>query len=217
MVQKFNIQVISRHTNFFDICNNAPHIFITGTDTNVGKTICSAWLCKQLNANYFKPIQSGISLTYPHTDSDFIRDFMHENALQHICVFPEIYCFDYAVSPHLAAQYAKQNIELSNIILPASKEYKLIIEGAGGIYVPINKKQYMLDVMRHLSLPVIIAARSCLGTINHTLLSIKALRDYSIPILGVILVGDLHAHNKKAIEEYGGVNILAELNFLFDK
>jgi dethiobiotin synthetase len=206
-----NIACLNQHKHFFKICQNNPHIFVAGTDTNVGKTIASAWLCMQLQAHYFKPIQSGVALEKPYTDSDFIRDFMHKQKQQHLRVFTEIYCFEHAVSPHLAAQYANQNIEIERIEIP--KVGNLIIEGAGGVYVPINKHQYIIDLIHYLNIPVIVAARSCLGTINHTLLTIKALRDYKITILGIILIGEQNMHNKQAIEQYSNLNVLAELNF----
>lgn len=177
-------------------------IFITGTDTNVGKTIIGAWLCLQMNASYWKPIQSGY---IDGTDSDFL----------HVCgiyVYPEIYKFQNPLSPHVAAAMENIIIDPKNIHLPHNN--KLIVEGAGGVLVPLTKNYLLIDLIESLNLPVIIVARSTLGTINHTCLTLEALRKRKIPVVGVIMNGPYNELNNNAVEEYGNTNILASFPLL---
>lgn len=179
-------------------------IFVTGTDTNVGKTVICSWLCQQLNYAYWKPIQTG---AIEGTDSEFILKSNLSSKL-----YAEKYIFDEPVSPHLAATLNNGEINIQNIHLPDTDN--LIIEGAGGVFVPLNNQDLMIDLMAKFKTPVILVARSSLGAINHTLLSIYALNSRHIPILGVILNNyiadsDLHLKNKEAIEHYGQVAVLA--------
>lgn len=179
-------------------------VFITGTDTNVGKTVVSAWLCYHLNYAYWKPIQTGAS---EGTD----RDFVHKINLNHTLTYEEAYFFQQPVSPHLAAELNFAEIDINHIIMP--KTENLIIEGAGGVLVPLTKQLLMIDFIKKLNIPVILVARSSLGTINHTLLSIRALKNEGIPILGVIMNNKLNSDeklkNQQAIEQYGEVPVLA--------
>src|SRR5262249_18300469 len=117
------------------------------------------------------------------------------------------YIFDPPVSPHLAAQLKGTVIELRRIRRPASPE-PLIIEGAGGIFAPINDDAFMLDVIRKLKSPVLVAARSALGTINHTLLTVLALRQAKVALRGVVMIGNENPDNRRAIENYGKVPVV---------
>lgn len=176
--------------------------FITGTDTGVGKTVASALLCAALDAIYWKPIQTG---TRDGTDRAAVMKLAQ---LARSRTHPETYRFAPPVSPHLAARRAGVRIDLSRIQMPAlGPEENLIVEGAGGVLVPINETQLMADLMSHLKLPVILVARTSLGTINHTLLSLAALRAASLEIRGVILCGKPNDENRKAIERYGQVRV----------
>ncbi len=177
--------------------------FITGTDTGVGKTVVSALLCAALDAIYWKPIQTG---TREGTDR---KTVMQLARLPRARTFPETYRFAPPVSPHLAARRAGGRIELRQIRVPrlAARE-KLIVEGAGGALVPINGTQLMTDLMKHLRLPVLLVARTSLGTINHTLLSLAALRAARLNIRGVIMVGEPDRENRNAIEHYGNVEVV---------
>ncbi len=179
-------------------------IFVTGTDTNVGKTVICSWLCYHLNYAYWKPVQTG---SREETDTKSLQKL----ANQIIC-YTEQYIFEEPVSPHFAAKLNKADIDLNKIDMPEVRN--LIIEGAGGVLVPLNQNKLMIDLIQQLNTPVIIVARSSLGTINHTLLAIEALRHRKIPILGVILnhyiESDLILENKRAIETYGQVSVLAE-------
>jgi dethiobiotin synthetase len=184
-------------------------LFVTGTDTNVGKTVLSALLVAALDATYWKPIQTGSS---EGTDRQTVMrwaEFPEERAL------PECYCFEPPVSPHLAAKQNGVTIRLERICRPRlASSGPLIVEGAGGVLVPINDSQTMLDLMRHLSMPVVIASRSALGTINHTLLTVKALRDAGVAVRGVVMIGKENRDNELAVERYGDVPIAGRIPVL---
>jgi dethiobiotin synthetase len=183
--------------------------FITGTDTNVGKTVVSAMLTLGLNATYWKPIQSGLDTI---TDTEYVQQV---TGLDKTHFLPERYRLTEPLSPHASAAIDGVKIHLSNFELPSSiKSQHLIVEGAGGLLVPINDRHYIIDLIQYLQLPVCLVARSTLGTINHTLLSIAQLRRQNIPILGVIINGELNASNRSAIANYGQVTIIGELNRL---
>jgi dethiobiotin synthetase len=175
-------------------------IFITGTDTNVGKTTVSSWLCLHTKYDYFKPIQTG---SVEGTDSQRVA------ALSEAKIYQEKYVYPYPASPYEAARLENEVIDISTIQLPASNN--LIIEGAGGVLVPINQSELMVDLIKHLAAPVILVAESRLGMINHTLLSLEALRLRSIKILGVIINGEFNESNVQAVSFYGKVKVLAHL------
>jgi len=187
----------------------AKGFFVTGTDTNVGKTVLSALLCAALPGIYWKPIQTGAREGTDRQTVLALTETGEQNAV------PETFIFDDPVSPHLAAQRAKGLISLDDIRLPASTyDLPLIVEGAGGVLVPVNGSQFMSDLIVQLSLPTILAARSTLGTINHTLLSLQALRILSVPVLGVVLIGPSNPDNKEAIERFGKVQVIGEIPVL---
>jgi dethiobiotin synthetase len=187
----------------------AQRYFITGTDTGVGKTVLSALLCAALDAAYWKPIQTG---TEVDSDSETVRALA---GLAPEKSFKEAYQFAPPVSPHLAARLAGVRIDLSKIKLPVDTENgSLIVEGAGGVLVPLNEKDLMVDLMRQLGLPVLLAARSSLGTINHTTLSLAALRNAGVEVAGVVMIGAPNAENRAAIEEYGKVRVVGEIPWL---
>lgn len=155
-------------------------IFITGTDTNVGKTLVSSLFCYQLKYDYFKPIQTGEC-----RDKLFVSDFLKGTDNK---VFEEAYYFKKPASPHISAKFEGAEIYMDRIKLP--KGEKLIVEGSGGVLVPINDKYYIIDLIKYLNLPVVVVARTALGTINHTLLTLEALSLRKIEILGVVLNGE---------------------------
>jgi dethiobiotin synthase len=177
--------------------------FITGTDTNVGKTVLSALLCAALDGCYWKPIQTGAR---EGTDRDQV---MAWTGISPERALPEAYLFDDPVSPHLAARRAGKRIDLQQIVQPPVNGIStLIVEGAGGVLVPVNEDETMADLMRHLGLPVILATRTTLGTINHTLLSLEELRSSRLTIHGVVMLGEPDHENQEAIEHYGRVPVL---------
>ena len=183
--------------------------FVTGTDTNVGKTVLSALLVAALDGFYWKPIQTG---AVEGTDRKSVGAWSGVLAEQ---ILPESYCFDPPVSPHLAARQAGVSIALDSLDLPNVPAGRpLIVEGAGGAMAPINDRDLMRDLMRRLGLPGLIAARTALGTINHTLLTIAALRDAHVSIGGVVMIGEEHAENRRAIEHYSEVRVIGHIPHL---
>ncbi|MBD2088743.1 dethiobiotin synthase [Microcoleus sp. FACHB-1515] len=182
--------------------------FVTGTDTNVGKTVISALLTLGLGAAYWKPIQSGLDGI---TDTEFVR---RVTQLDDSHFIPERFRLTQPLSPHAAAAIDHTTISLTDFHLPTTDKSHLIVEGAGGLMVPLNDRDLMIDLIRWLNLPVCLVARSSLGTINHTLLSIAQLRRSQISILGVILNGEPNPSNRAAIAHYGQVPILGEVDRL---
>jgi dethiobiotin synthetase len=182
--------------------------FVTGTDTNIGKTVLCSLLCAALDAFYWKPIQTGSS---EGTDRDTVARLAQLGKHQ---FFPESYCFEPPVSPHLAAAWAGTRISFDKIGMPEPGNSSLIVEGAGGVMVPINDNQLMTDLMRHLGLPVLLASRSTLGTINHTLLSLSWLRQSGLTVAGVVMIGPENSDNRCAIEKYGNVPVVGTIPHL---
>lgn len=180
------------------------NFFVTGTDTDIGKTVVSSWLALHLDADYWKPIQSG---TEPETDS---KTVLNLTGFDYTRVHASTYVFPDPLSPHEAAKRAEKNIKLSRFRLPKSSR-PLVVEGAGGLLVPLNEQHYMIDLILHLGLPVVLVCRSTLGTINHTLLSLESLRSRGIPIAGAVLVGPRSEHNRQAIAEFGKIEVIGEL------
>jgi dethiobiotin synthase len=173
-------------------------LFVTGTDTGVGKTVLSAALMLRYpEASYWKPIQTG-----PDDDTAEVRRLSGGRVIDE-----GVRLLD-PVSPHLAARLAGMTIELPS---RDSDGAICIVEGAGGVLVPVNDSQTMVDLMVRLGLPVIVAARSTLGTINHTLLTLEALRARALRVAGVVMIGDLNADSRGAIEHYGNVAVIAEM------
>jgi len=180
--------------------------FITGTDTNVGKTIASAWLCLKLKAAYWKPIQSG---AIEGCDADTVAALTQNAGID---VLSSSYVFQAPLSPHLAAALEGSEISFNKLVLPANDS--IIVEGAGGVLVPLTHKKLMVDLMQHLNLSTIVVARTTLGTINHTLLTLEALRVRQIQVHGVILNGPENNDNLWAIETYGNVPVIGHLPIL---
>lgn len=183
-------------------------LFITGTDTGIGKTVVSAMLVRGLKADYWKPVQSGLENGL--SDTDRVRQW---TGLPDNHFHPECYKLSEPLSPHAAARIDGVEIDLNAFELPAiAGDKRLIVEGAGGIMVPLNKTSMMLTLMKYLRLPVVLVTRTTLGTINHTLLSIEQLRHYDIPLTGVIMNGPENMSNREAIETYGKVEVLGRID-----
>jgi dethiobiotin synthetase len=183
--------------------------FVTGTDTNVGKTVLSALLVAALDAVYWKPVQTGAS---GGTDRESVGTWSEatEDRLPQ-----ERFRFDPPVSPHLASREAGVRITLDAFEFPAaSVGRKWIVEGAGGVMVPLNERDLMRDLIRQIGFPVIVAARTALGTINHSLLTLAALREARLAICGVALIGEENMENSRAIEHYGDVRVIGHIPML---
>ena len=156
--------------------------FVTGIDTEIGKTVISAILTEALQADYWKPIQSG---DLDNSDSHKIERLI-SNTKTHI--YPEAYRLKTPASPHYAAELDNITIDLEDIKLPKTDNH-LVVEGAGGLMVPLNRKDLMIDLIAKLRLPVILVSKNYLGSINHTLLSIEMLRSRNIALKGIIFNG----------------------------
>ena len=181
--------------------------FITGIGTNVGKTIVSAILTEALKADYWKPIQSG---TIEGRDSETIRSLIRNDLS---IIYPEVYLLKEPLSPHFAAKIDSVNIELEKIRLPErynssinassnKTQNNLIIEGAGGILVPINKYKYVIDIAKKFDCEIILVVSNYLGCINHSLLSINYLLGNHFKIKAVVFNGEFAPEVKQAIAEY---------------
>ena len=181
--------------------------FVTGTDTDVGKTLVSSWLLTQLDASYWKPVQAGVM---PETDSSVVRRLAEIEADR---ILPEAYVLPEAIAPHEAARRAGIAIDMAKFVPPVS-DRPLVVEGAGGLMVPLTDTAYVIDLAAELHLPLILVARSTLGTINHTLLSLEAIRRRGLPLAGVVINGPETPHNRAAIERYGQVEVIAEIPWL---
>ena len=184
-----------------------PGFFVTGTDTEVGKTLASAWLLTQLDAAYWKPIQAG---TAPTTDSATVQRLAELPASR---ILPEAYLLPEPMAPHESARRANIVLDMEKIKLPLQDKL-VVVEGAGGLMVPICGGAFMIDLADSLELPIILVARSTLGTINHTLLSLEAIRRRGLPLAGVVISGPETPHNRSAIERFGQVDVIAEIPFL---
>lgn len=177
-------------------------IFVTGIGTDIGKTIASAILVETLKADYWKPVQAG---DLQNTDTMKVKELVSNN--QSI-FYPESFKLSKPMSPHAAAAY--DNIEINQKdIIPPQHTKMLIIEGAGGLMVPINKNFLMIDLIQQLNAEVILVSKNYLGSINHTLLSAEALKNRNIPVKGIIFNGSHLDSTEKFINEY------TRLKFLF--
>lgn len=180
-------------------------IFVTGTDTGVGKTLVAAALAVGLGAAYWKPVQSGL-------EDGGDRDWVRRHAGLALDRLPaEAYRLQRPLSPHLAAAHEGVGIELERLDPPPGLEDGLVVEGAGGVMVPLNGEYTMLDLMRRLAYPVLVVGRNALGTINHTLLTVEQLRRHGVDVLGVVLNGGRNADHRKAVERYGQVEVIGEV------
>ncbi|MBW2709174.1 MAG: dethiobiotin synthase [Deltaproteobacteria bacterium] len=182
-----------------------PRIFVAGTGTGVGKTMVSAILVAGLSARYWKPVQSGL---LEETDTAWVRE---KTGLPSNHFYPETYQFRFPLSPHVSAEKDGIHIDLERMSLPQTAGGYLVVEGAGGIMVPLNDHHLMLDLMKKLQLPILLVAKSGLGTINHTLLSLEMLKQHGLPVWGVVMNGPVNADNRKAIEHYGNTAVRAEI------
>ncbi|MES2752686.1 MAG: dethiobiotin synthase [Pseudomonadota bacterium] len=185
----------------------STRIIVTGTDTGIGKTVFSAGLAGALDAFYWKPVQAGLD---DETDRQTV---LRLSGLSDERVLPEAYRLKTPASPHLAAKIDGVVIDPQALALPDT-DRPLVVEGAGGLLVPLTSSLTYIDVMARWRAPVVLCARTTLGTINHTLLSIEALRSRDIPVLGVAFIGDENAPSEQVIAEMGLVRHLGRLPHL---
>jgi dethiobiotin synthetase len=180
-------------------------IVVTGTDTEIGKTVFAAGLADQLGASYWKPIQSGLD---GETDSEIVARL---GGLPSDRILPERYRLKTPVSPHQSAAIDGVHIDANELAIPDTGGRPLVIEGAGGLMVPLDPSTLFIDVFARWRIPVVLCARTSLGTINHSLLSVEALRRRDIDILGVAFIGDSHPESERAICEIGRIKRLGRL------
>jgi dethiobiotin synthetase len=179
---------------------NARRIVVTGTDTDIGKTVFATALARALGATYWKPIQAG---TAEGTDAATA-------ARLDVPTIPEAYRLKTPCSPHRAAEIDGISIDSERLAIP-EVDGMLVIEGAGGVLVPVTPDLLFADLFARWGEPVVLVARTALGTINHSLLSIEALRARGVPILGIAFVGDPVEDSEATIARIGGVRRLGRL------
>lgn len=178
--------------------------FVTGIGTNVGKTVVSAILTEALNADYWKPVQSG---SIEGRDTDTVRNLISNKTS---AFHPETYLLKEPASPHLAAKKENILINTAKLQLPFTSN-SLIIEGAGGLLVPLNNSDYVIDLAKQFNASVVLVVSNYLGCINHTLLSIEYLLQNNYKFQGIILNGKFEEDVKSAIVNYKNVKVLAEI------
>lgn len=177
---------------------------VTGTDTGIGKTVFAAALAGHLGARYWKPVQAGLD---EGSDREAVA------ALSGQVVLPEAYRLTTPCSPHQAAAIDGVTIDLARLALPEGAG-PLVVEGAGGVLVPLREDLLFADLFARWGLPVVLVARTSLGTINHSLLSLEALRARAVPVAGIAFVGDENAESERAICAIGQVRRLGRLPWL---
>ncbi|WP_176036955.1 dethiobiotin synthase [Brucella tritici] len=180
---------------------------VTGTDTNIGKTVFSAALADALNAYYWKPVQSGLEEA---TDSETVVQLARLSPLK---IIPETWRLKTPASPHLSAQIDGVEIDTDALEVP-SVDAPLVIEGAGGLHVPLTRRTTFVDVFARWRKPVILCAGTGLGTINHTLLSLEALDRRNIPVLGIAFIGEPQPDTEEIIPQLSDVPRLGRLPHL---
>lgn len=177
---------------------------ISGTDTGIGKTVFSAALTHALRAYYWKPVQSGLE---EETDSETVERL---GGAPRARILPEAYRLKMPASPHLSARLENVTIDPA-LLLPPQTGGPLVIEGAGGLLVPLTDTVLFADIFARWQIPLVLCARTSLGTINHTLLSLEALRQRAIPVQGVVFIGDENRENERVIANIGAVRPLGRL------
>lgn len=183
-------------------------IVVTGTGTGIGKTVFSAGLADLLGAHYWKPIQAGLE---GETDAQLVARLGRLSADR---ILPELYRLRTPASPHHSAELDGVRIDADTLNVPDTGERPLVIEGAGGLMVPLNQGALYIDIFERWQLPVVLCASTLLGTINHSLLSLEALRKRQIRALGIAFIGERSAENESAICEIGRVRWLGRLPWL---
>lgn len=185
-------------------------VVVSGTDTGLGKTVFAAMLTRALDADYWKPVQSGIE---DGTDARTVAS-LAEIAPERI--LPERYVLSQPLSPHRSAELDGVEIDAGALALPErpTDARPLIVEGAGGLLVPLTRSTLFIDVFRRWGAPVVLCARTALGTINHTLLSVEALKARGVPLLGIAFIGKAMEDSERTIVAFSGARRLGRLPWL---
>jgi dethiobiotin synthetase len=179
-------------------------IFVTGIGTDVGKTVASAIICEALQADYWKPVQTG---SYFSTDSDKLKKYIRNERTK---IHPESYVLRQYMSPHAAAELEGKHITLDSIHVPKADNV-MVIEGAGGIMVPLNDREFIVDLIIKCEAEVVLVIQNYLGSINHSILSIDALKFRNIPVLGIVFNGPPHKLSEDIILSYSGLKCIGRI------
>lgn len=179
--------------------------FVTGIGTEVGKTIASAIITQALKADYWKPVQAG---ELNHSDSMKVEALIDNDRTK---FHPEAYKLNQPMSPHAAADRDGVEIDISSIKMPHTDNH-LVIEGAGGLLVPLNDKDTILTLIEMLNCEVILISRHYLGSINHTLMSIEALQQRNIPIKGILFNGKENKDTESIIKKMSGIEVIGRID-----
>jgi len=185
-------------------------LFISGIGTGIGKTIIAAVITESLKADYWKPVQAGID---SGTDSSWISSLISNSETR---IHPETYKLKLAVSPHISAGNENQHIEINRILkdfCQMDPKRPLIIEGAGGLMVPLNEKDFVIDLIKQLDARLILVSRNYLGSINHSLMTAKLCRSYGLDVAGWVFNDD-YLDYKQEISDWSGYPILFSLPFV---
>ena len=184
-------------------------LFVTGIGTEVGKTVISAILTEALEADYWKPVQAG-DLDY--SDTHKVKDLVsNSNSVFHC----ETHALNHPMSPHAAAERDGVEISLNDFKIPHT-DNNLVIEGAGGLMVPLNKRDCMIDLIEGLGVEAVLVSRNYLGSINHTLLSVEALKSRGVAIKGIIFNDEENAETESVILEMTGLQCLGRVGMIED-
>ncbi len=178
---------------------------VVGIGTDVGKTVVSAILAEALEAIYFKPIQAG---DLNNSDRLKIQRWCSSN----VQTLEEVYKLENAMAPHAAAELEGIRLDLDAIRFEKQNK-TMLLEGAGGILVPLNDKHTLLDIYKKSGFPVVLISRNYLGSINHTLMTLEILKSHQIPVLGIIYTGEPSIHTESIIEKISGLKKIGELQF----
>ena len=179
-------------------------IVVTGTDTDIGKTVFAAALAGALDAHYWKPVQAGLD------DGSDRERAARLSGLAEGKLLPEAYRLTTPCSPHRAAEIDRVTVDPDRLTLP-EVEGPLVVEGAGGVLVPVTRDLLFADLFARWAAPVVLVARTALGTINHSLLSIEAMKRRGVPLLGIAFIGDPVEDTEATIAAIGGVKRLGRL------
>ncbi len=179
-------------------------IFVSGIGTGIGKTVISALLVEALDADYWKPVQAG---DLDSSDTKTVRSLVSR---EQVTFHPEVYRLKAAMSPHAAAAREGIRIEREKLILPPTPK-PLIIEGAGGLMVPLNDELLIFDLIEYWQASVVVVVRHYLGSINHTLLTLKALKQSGLPVAGLIFNGEANAESTSFILQYSGIPLIGTI------
>lgn len=177
--------------------------FVTGIDTDSGKTLVSAILCEALQADYWKPVQAGLPL-----DRDTVKDLVTNPVSK---LHDEQYFLKFPASPHAAAKLEDIQIELDHFVLPETNN-TLVVEGAGGCLVPLNDENFVIDLAARFKSTVVIVADLYLGSINHTLLTVRELKRRELPVKGIIFNGERNPQSEEIILHHAELRCLLRID-----